>query len=895
MAGAIDVIRDWAGGLQYWEQATLEQIVSGRAFSDDDHNYLLKLFLEDAGLSPKQPGDRPSLSFPTKLVEAANAGGVQLERLFNLREVNALPSGQEIRFGSQFTLVYGSNSAGKTGYSRPLGCAAFARGDREVLTDARKQNAHDIPSADIEVTHSGVKRTVTWRNGTRCPELGGVYVFDGASVSAHLSQANALSFSPAGLSLLTLLAEGTDAVRQKLRAIIEAKTRPHSFSPLFSGDSLVSREVAKLSASTDIAPLEKLASLSPDEEEQIENLDTKISSLKSQDVTARISHLIQEQSDLQALLNRIEQTGQVLGLKGEDEVKTVVTSLQTRRQDADRVGANQFKFELLTQVGTNVWREFIAAAKALADAEAQRGTIYPQQGDHCLLCRQALSPQAIDLINRLWGFMTSEAPRLLRVAEQACSARANQLRQVDLGYFGADSAARRILETESAELAGEIGAFLEICSARLSELERSLTSGTVVQFTPMRTPDPVPLREVINRRINETAELGKSNYKDQLAALSQALRELQHRQTLREHWQEIKAWIEDQKWAARAQKKAGSTQHITAKYNELFKALVTDQYRMTFQAILNRLKRNLKVGVDTKGQKGTTVRQIVLSPEAFAQRVPVEKILSDGEKRAVALVDFLTEASLDASSTALVLDDPVSSMDSESKWAIADILTELAAKRQVIVFTHDLVFLHALKVCAKKARIEVSSHWIRREQDQPGYVYLDNSPTCEGDYKSANKARECHAEAKNAPPAKQEALLQQGFGALRSSYEAFVIFGLFNQVVRRFEERVSFDRLKEVRVDGDIVDEVVEKMAALSRYIDAHLHSDNYAAEKPTVDLLLQEIEAFDDLRRKHAARKKTGDTTGPEPVSIGTVAVTWGKVKEPHSKPEKPGLTSIN
>jgi beta-phosphoglucomutase-like phosphatase (HAD superfamily) len=176
---------------------------------------------------------------------------------------------------------------------------------------------------------------------------------------------------------------------------------------------------------------------------------------------------------------------------------------------------------------------------------------------------------------------------------------------------------------------------------------------------------------------------------------------------------------------------------------------------------------------------------------------------------------------------------------------------------------------------------------------RPGYVYLDNSPTCERDYESAKFARDYYVKARNAPPAEQERLLQQGVGALRTSYEALVIYGLFNEVVKRFEERVSFDRLKDVCTDRDIVDEVIERMAALSRFIEAHLHSDNYAAEKPSPDVLLQEIDAFEALQKKQKERKR--DSAVTRPVAPSTIIKFPGKEKEPPSLPEQPGSTAIN
>jgi len=851
--------------------------------------------MQDAGLIPKTTTARVGLTFPAKLSRNSDAAGYTVERLFNLRNVNALPHGQEITFGPQLTVIYGPNASGKTGYTRPIGCAAFARGDREVLTDARKASSNLAPQADIEVSKNGAKRTITWINGSRCAELAAVYVFDGTSVNAHLTRPNNLRFSPSGLSLLTKLAEVTDAVRERLRAIIAKKSTAHAFGHYFTGDSPVSQLIANLSAKTDLAALSKLALLSRDEDERIREVDQQIAELKSQNIPKRVAALKQEVQDIEKLVMQLEQTALLLGPTVEAEVKGLIAQLELRRQEAERVGTEQFRFEQFSRVGTDVWREFVRAAKALADAESHSSTTYPQEGDSCLLCRQVLSTQAIDLINRLWDFLASDAPARFEAAKLACSKRIGELRLVGVGYFGADAPARRILREEAAENVAAIDAFLQASSSRCSELQSALRTAAVPQFTVAAAPSLTEMRSSIERRLQEISRIENSDPSKQLHELEQALCELRHRQTLGNHLDSIKAWVEDQRWAARAQKAVGSTHHITAKYNELFKSLVTDKYRDVFQATLRRLKRDLKLTIETYGKKGETIRQIVLSPDAFAQKFAIEKILSDSEKCAVALADFLTEVSLDASSNAIVLDDPVSSFDSDSKEAVAQLLAEQALKRQVVVFTHDLTFLHALKVQSKKVSVGVVSHWIRSEDGEPGYVYLDNSPICEGDYKSAKIARDCYAKAKGLPPAEQERALQQGFGALRTSYEAFVIYDLFNEVVKRFEERVSFDRLKEVNLDRYVVNQVVEKLGALSRHIDAHLHSDEFAATKPTPELLLDEITAFENLRKKHKDSKKTTAATDTAKPNAKAAVATTSDRKDAPSTPEQPNSTAVN
>ena len=79
-----------------------------------------------------------------------------------------------------------------------------------------------------------------------------------------------------------------------------------------------------------------------------------------------------------------------------------------------------------------------------------------------------------------------------------------------------------------------------------------------------------------------------------------------------------------------------------------------------------------------------------------------------------------------------------------------------------------------------------------------------------------------------------------------------MIFDLFGNVVLRFGERVSIDRLKDVAIDLFIRDHVIHKVGLLSRYIGAHLHSDPFAAQKPTPETLYTEIQEFEALKKKH-------------------------------------------
>ena len=227
---------------------------------------------------------------------------------------------------------------------------------------------------------------------------------------------------------------------------------------------------------------------------------------------------------------------------------------------------------------------------------------------------------------------------------------------------------------------------------------------------------------------------------------------------------------------------------------------------------------------------------------------------------------FFTEVTLDPSSAGIILDDPVTSLDAEWKTTIAALLASQSKDRQVIVFTHDLHFLHLLRAAAERSAVDLRAHWIQRGimDGVPGYVSLGNSPATEMDYKSSATAQEHLKRASSAAGAEeQETWLKAGFGALRTSYEVFVMTELLGDVVRRFDERISIDRLKNAILEPAVIETVIAKVGTLSRYIEGHSHSDTFAAVKPTAETLRTEIAECDALRGTLKTLRKQRATDG--------------------------------
>lgn len=855
MASVIAELCEWARDLPYWEQRAFDKILQGLAIVDADLDELVSYLLEDADLQSRSAA-RPSLVHirATNAADATAPAQTRLLKLNNLKNINALVEDQQLTFCSGLTIVYGANGSGKSGYARVLGSAGFTRGDREVLPNVEVPPSVEAPqSADIELDDGMGPRIVTCDIRKPSPVLRAFYVFDSTSVAVHLSSTNAFSFSPAGLSYLTRLADVIDRVRKRLESRGASLRMPHEFTALFPGASAVASLVTDLSADTDVTKLRELASLSPEESQRMRLLQGTIAERKTRDLEGALIALRQMVADIERLNETVAELERTLASDTASRVQTELDLYGTRSSAAQLVTSAQFRTDKVQSVGSDEWHSFVDAAKVLAVLQ-NRGTTYPSEGDNCLLCQQSLSVEARALLSRLWAFVDSEAQSDLALSEARLNALGNQLRSVKLDFLSKESVAYRHLQTRDTVLLSRLLAFLESCRSRSTALIGAITSRRWQAPPGLGDSISDAMRSFLEELRRDLRSTEDESRQDDTPRLEEELTGLKHRGLLSTHLQRIVAYVEGLAWAERASALPCSTRHVTIKYNEVFARLVTERYLQLFQDTLSTLQRPLHVEVRTSGRKGETFKQIILRTVASGTvATPPAKILSEGEKRAVALADFLTEVTLDTASAGIILDDPVTSLDLEWRSTMARILANEASKRQVIVFTHDLPFVYHLKEAAEGAAVVTETHWIKRgaSDDRPGYVFLNNSPALERDYRKPTRARDLYVKAKNAAPSEQESLLREGFGALRTSYEAFIIFELLNEVVMRFDERISFGRLKGIVWDKSISEEVIKKCEALSRYIEGHLHSDTLMAVKPTPQLLFDEIEAFDALVRR--------------------------------------------
>lgn len=463
MAHVLAEITRWASTLSYWEQVALHMVLSGETITDTHYERLLKYLLEDADLQEATGPQRTPLRFQDDGSTSVQPGThLRLDKISDFRNINSLVEGQTLSFGPNLTVCYGGNGSGKSGYARVLGCAGFTRGDREVLPDVTLPASQtSVRSADIHVSDATGTKIIHYQVGGRCSDLECLYVFDSTSVLVHLTKLNTLSFSPGGLSYLAQLAEVTDQVRTRLQSRIADYSVPHAFSPLFQGGSRVAEAVKNLGPETDLEEVRQLATLSEEELRRINDIEMEIARLRISETTRQIAILRQTLADLRQLAGYSRDLENGLSDASLGNLQQCLTRYLGRKQDAELASLDQFRDDSCKQVGTDTWRSFIEAARALSLTERDGGDAYPGPDDRCLLCGQALSSNARARLLRLWAFLQHGAQARLSEASASLSEARSSISRLRTDFFHEESALYRSLRECDQQLCERVAAFVD--------------------------------------------------------------------------------------------------------------------------------------------------------------------------------------------------------------------------------------------------------------------------------------------------------------------------------------------------------------------------------------------------------------------------------------------------
>nr|WP_325167039.1 AAA family ATPase [Pseudomonas sp. MF6776] len=137
-----------------------------------------------------------------------------------------------------------------------------------------------------------------------------------------------------------------------------------------------------------------------------------------------------------------------------------------------------------------------------------------------------------------------------------------------------------------------------------------------------------------------------------------------------------------------------ATRKITTLSSEISEVYLTTSLKSHFTDELRLLGfKHYSVEANTRNATGSQLFKIVLPESTTAS---VHQIASEGEQKCLALASIFAELRADNRASGVIFDDPVNSLDHKWRLKIANRLMKESLERQVIIFTHEIVFLKFL-------------------------------------------------------------------------------------------------------------------------------------------------------------------------------------------------------
>jgi len=382
------------------------------------------------------------------------------------------------------TIIYGDNASGKSGYARLLKRIARARHQEDVLTDVFRDNGLEKPTAEITVRVGEKSTSLSWPESS-IPELKHIRFYDEACSRAYIASESDFPYRPSALFVMDGLIKACTAIRTRLDTKLEENSKSARLLPEVDpdiSDTEIGVFITKISGSSPLTELDVLLRKIDEFTDTIEDLRAKETRLLATDRTKEKQKLTRLLEKISSVKKHIQNLNAVLCDSGIKNLEADRNKLQELERAADII-TNSLKTEVLSGIGTAVWKELWESARRYSETEAYSDETFPVvDGDaKCVLCHQALQPEAKDRLTRFEQFVTDDTQKKLVAAQDALSERTKELTALICLPEAIDSNLKD-LKNDLSELASEIRELLSLYEKEQRRLVSLLQNGEKLTY-----------------------------------------------------------------------------------------------------------------------------------------------------------------------------------------------------------------------------------------------------------------------------------------------------------------------------------------------------------------------------------------------------------------------------
>jgi energy-coupling factor transporter ATP-binding protein EcfA2 len=854
----IDDLLAWSEKLPDWQREVLRRVL-GSDLSESDISELTSLAKSANGLSI--PGTPLPIPATIECIRASDASTppITLSELRDITYVNTLASGP-IVFGSDgLTVIYGDNASGKSGIARILKKACRARSPgRRILPSIFDPEPGKPATANIDFRAGTAERSFPWSDGSPTDdELTRINVFDASCAVVQVEKSNELAYVPEILQVFQDLAEGCRSVSTRLKTemeLLEKSRAPEIGMLSIRHETAAGKLVAGISPRTKIEDIDAICNLSDEEKEHAATLSRALKN----DPTGQADILetrARRLRDLGALTSKLESA------LSEAALQQFESKFFDATAAAEAAGAATKVFSAnsnLAGLGAAEWKQLWESARHYSETLAYPTEPFPviSEDAFCVLCQQPISATTAHRLDSFEQFVQDDVQQRADKALAEVQAIKNQLEVLKIPV---SRTVLRETALRDTPVGHGIRAFIVSAKLRRRFVFRMISGHNPVR--PGNLPSAPDLAGPGRLLAEEIKQLRAAAQADERHSMQRELSELEDRMKLSPLKEILHSEVKRLSQIALIDKTRNDcdTTRITRKGGEVAQIVVTARLRSAFASNLAQLgftaaPVEVKLGLGSVGHHPYNLSLIA------REDVATSEVLSEGEKMCVALAGFLAELETTNNGSGIILDDPVSSLDHHYRLRVARRLVSVAKDRQVVVFTHDIVFLLMLTKYARKEGVSVHESSLRRggprhgvPEEGPPWVAMQVGKRIGVLRKELQTAATI---LRNGDRTTYEQKAEWIYDRLRQSWERAVEEVLLNEVVVRFGDGVSTQRLKTLT---DISDADVQCVDSEMTYCSSFVHDESGAvnAGVPDPPIVENDIKKLEDWVAQVRKRRK--------------------------------------
>ncbi|AIU32553.1 MULTISPECIES: AAA family ATPase [Corynebacterium] len=881
----------WADKQSDWQRDLLRRICEGEVLDFDSLENYANIVISDEcsknedWISVPAPISNvvlePLLTSHLTKTDSESAP-VELRSIEHIANANHLAPGARLDFESNgLNIVAGSNGSGKSGYTRIIKQVAVSRAPSLVLSNVYEESGNPSAVISFKMGEAGEK-AFTWMaaSDSSREELRRIRVFDALSARMHLQAAAEVAYVPPELQALSRYAAALEKISNAVESKrTETSSKEPNLSELNRGAGV--RIVAALGQKSAISLLEGLKGLTPEEEKRVKQLPGLISNLTQNSPAKLVSQATDRMHRIASLRGKIEALQKGLDANSSREMPELLKQRDAALKAVeDAAGMLARDPNIAPGTGNATWQRLWSAACAHSlDPENRDERMSDLQS--CPLCQQDLEDDARKLFEKFETFVADEARKVL---DRANANLKNETDRLTALMIPNAEDHIELVSSYDPDLSKKIESVLmSFRDARQSLLDREAIAEASYELSkPLNWADLSRSAREASKQLEQLEAQEKSKIDEFRTAdsaaeavgklheefdrLSIQKRLFDNAETLRnEHDRQVLLQ------AIKKAKSACSTSSATRQNKVLSKEYV--------DKVCEQFKQETKVlGIDRvpvalnfrKASRGINYIQVILED---ARDEPVADVLSEGEHRMTAIAGFFADLTESGDGSVLVFDDPVSSLDQDYRRYVARRLVIESAHRQVIVFSHDVIFVRELYEEHERFNKERTASG---DSEIPALCYQHINRTVDGtgvltekghwnSVKLKSKIGSVRARIQDAGPiyraGDNEAYERESrdiSGAIRECWEIFVEQELLGGVVTRFKRSVETQRLRYVTgISNEDIARVDLGMSKHSKEFRGHAAPEGDLSTPLTPDELRKEIDELDSFRKEIEQRRK--------------------------------------